>query len=127
MKKRKRSVGSSDVHDISNDEKGAENIVEGIKVSWRNGVLVLHMSCYKFKEKVDHDITKNKSATNRDQLTTEAADSYDSGFNQALEQIKKFYPEVDVSVYDVLKEVVDEVLVDLIVGEADGGGEETEK
>ncbi|KAJ1427739.1 nuclear migration protein [Sesbania bispinosa] len=50
-KKRNRSkdVGSSNVHDIFGDEKGNENIVEGIRVSWRNGVLILHKSCYKFK------------------------------------------------------------------------------
>ncbi|KAJ1400032.1 hypothetical protein SESBI_29868 [Sesbania bispinosa] len=69
------------------------------------------------QERADHDITKVKSATDRYQFTTEAADSYDSGFNQALKIIKILYPEVDISVCDVLKEVVDGVLVVLIDGE----------
>ncbi|KAJ1384487.1 hypothetical protein SESBI_42494 [Sesbania bispinosa] len=69
------------------------------------------------QEKVEHKATKSKSATDRDQLTVEAADSYDSGFNQALEQVNIFYPDVDTSVCNVLKEAVGGVLVDLISGE----------
>ncbi|KAJ1396477.1 hypothetical protein SESBI_32580 [Sesbania bispinosa] len=70
------------------------------------------------QEKVDHDATKVKSVTDQHRLTVEAAHSYDSRFNQALEQIKILYPDVDTSVCDILKEVVGGVLVDLIVGES---------
>ncbi|KAJ1379330.1 hypothetical protein SESBI_47004 [Sesbania bispinosa] len=69
------------------------------------------------QEKSDHEKTKVKSAADRDQFTAEAADSYDSGFNQTLEQVQVFYPYVDTSVCNVLKEVVGGVLVDLIDGE----------
>ncbi|KAJ1430160.1 hypothetical protein SESBI_07944 [Sesbania bispinosa] len=69
------------------------------------------------QEKADHDVTKQKLKADRDHFIVEVSDSYDSGFNQALEQMKILYPEVDISVRDVLKEVVGRVLVDLIVGE----------
>ncbi|KAJ1407838.1 hypothetical protein SESBI_24028 [Sesbania bispinosa] len=52
------------------------------------------------QEKNDHEASKSKFIADRDQLTVEAADSYDSACN-------------------VLKEVVGGVLVDLISGEGE--------
>ncbi|KAJ1387578.1 hypothetical protein SESBI_39847 [Sesbania bispinosa] len=103
------------VTDLEKDLSGVEELRTKVASQMKSDKEVAEAAL--LQEKAEHEVTKSKSAADRDQLTAEAADSYDFGFNQALEQVNIFYPDVDTSVFDVLKEVVGGVLVDLISGE----------
>ncbi|KAJ1399580.1 hypothetical protein SESBI_30228 [Sesbania bispinosa] len=70
-------------------------------------------------------MAKEKFDTNLKQLNVDVARSYDSGFTPALEWVKFFNPDADVSGCNALKELVNGVFVNLggNKGEGDEDGE----
>ncbi|KAJ1393389.1 adenylosuccinate lyase, partial [Sesbania bispinosa] len=68
-------------------------------------------------EKLKVKAVEEKYNIDFQQLNFDAARSYGLGFEQALTQVKHFNPTVDVSECDPLKELVNNVLVDLDDGE----------
>ncbi|KAJ1442511.1 F-box/kelch-repeat protein [Sesbania bispinosa] len=73
------------------------------------------------KEKLKVKAAGDKYAADFQQLNFDAARSYGLGFEQTLVQIKHFNPEADISGCDPMKELVNNVLVDLGEGEEDPG------